>query len=195
MPFTGSVRKVRRERVDGYLPAALHPVFLLEDRQAPAAILTDRLDQREMRATRRPAAHLDPAGVFLPLRHVRHEIDAQDAARPDHVGDGVERRLQIAIANERLENAVGSDHHPEPGRIERQGADVAADQAEAREPSSRRAPSKHQRAPRRAGEHRVRSVDADQLHPGPDQGKRNAARAASELEHRAPNAPGDARPE
>ena len=107
-------------------PAAALDVALLERREAPAPILAHRFDQREVGSAGRTAAQLDLIVVFAPVGHVRHEIDAELTAGHQDATDRIERRREIAVAEQRLQDPVGCQHHREDPRPERQGADVTA---------------------------------------------------------------------
>ena len=61
--------------------------------------------------------------------HVGHEIDAERAARREDARDRGERRGEIARPDQRLQDAVRRDHHRERAVLERQRADVAADES------------------------------------------------------------------
>ena len=79
--------------------AAFH-VPLLEDRQAPARVLTNRFDQREVGSAGRPTAKLDAVFVFPPAGHIRDEIDTEGPSGGKHTANGIERRGEIAVAEQ-----------------------------------------------------------------------------------------------
>ena len=64
----------------GRLPPAPFDVALLEGREAAAAVLTHRFDEREMRAARGPPRSWTRFAYSRQLRHVGHEIDAEEPA-------------------------------------------------------------------------------------------------------------------
>ena len=125
---TVSVRNDEREAARRPLAAALLDVLLVEDRQLPRAILPDRFDQRDARLAAAPqSTEADLVAVFLPDRQIGHEIDAEDAAAREHALDRGQRRLQIGLSDERLQDAVRRHHEIEPRRLaERKKPDVAA---------------------------------------------------------------------
>ena len=83
-----------------------------------------------MGAAGRAAAQLDAVLVFAPVGHVRHEIDAERAAAREDAGDRLERRGEIAVGEQRLQNPVGGQDHRKRTRPERQRADVTADETQ-----------------------------------------------------------------
>src|SRR5439155_19569996 len=88
-------------KLETLLGCAASPSFdvpLFEHRHATSAILPDRFDEREMGAASCAAAQLHAVAVLAPVRHVRHEIDAEPAARPQDACDGVQGRREIAVA-------------------------------------------------------------------------------------------------
>ena len=80
--------------------AAPFDVSLLERRQATPPILTHRLDERQADAALGRPAKLHAVCVLAPSRHVRHQIDAEDAATLEDAGDRRQRPGEIAIAQE-----------------------------------------------------------------------------------------------
>ena len=82
-------------------PAALD-VSLLERCQATPRILANRLDERQVRAARPATAKLHAVAIFAPMGHVGHQVETEGTAGPDHARHGLERREEIAIAQQRL---------------------------------------------------------------------------------------------
>ena len=163
--------------------AAALDVSLLERRQPPLRVLADRFDQRQLGAAGL-AAQLDAVRVLAPVRHVGHEIDAEDAARRDDARDRCrasrsDRAAGSATAGCRT-GAITIANEP---RLERQRADVAADETETRGRVGELATWSIRRA--RALEHRRRPIDADELDAGARQRQRDATGSASELQHAA----------
>src|SRR6185312_7980216 len=106
--------------------AAALDVPLIEGRQVPPWILTDRFDKLHGRAARHPAAKLHLVPVLAPLRDVGHEVDGERAAAFEDARDRRQRVLQIALANQRLENAVRREDHREARALEWKMPDVRA---------------------------------------------------------------------
>src|SRR5262245_42374899 len=93
----GNRQRAKRqlETVFAQATAAALDVALLERREPAAAVLADRLDERQM-SIAVAAAQLDLVAVFLPVRHVGHEVDAERPALSDHARDRIERLREIA---------------------------------------------------------------------------------------------------
>jgi len=80
--------------------AATFHVPLLEGRPAPARVLTNRFDQREVGSASRPTAKLDTVVVFPPAGYIRDEIDAEGPSGGKDTAHGIERRREIAVAEQ-----------------------------------------------------------------------------------------------
>jgi len=102
-------------------------MFLFEGREVPLPILADRFDERELRGAGAPA-QLHAVLVLAPFRHVGHQVDAERAVRRDDARDRSERRGQIARPDQRLQDAIGRQDLRKRPRLERQSADVTADE-------------------------------------------------------------------
>src|SRR5580765_6275112 len=80
---------LNRQRPEGQLETVLRRPALapfhvaLRERGQPAgAILANRLDEREIYASSGRAAQLHTVRILAPVRHVRHEVEPEGAARP-----------------------------------------------------------------------------------------------------------------
>src|SRR5262245_53451084 len=89
----------------GPAPPALD-VLLIEDREALRAILADRLDKRQTRGFAAGTGQAAAPMVFGPAREVGHQIDPEQPSTADHAGHRLQRRQQIPLARQRLQNAV-----------------------------------------------------------------------------------------
>ena len=130
----------------------------------------------------RAATQLDAVAVLAPVGHVGHEVDAQRAARTQDARDRLKRRLQVAVAEQRLQDAVRREHGGERARRERQRANVAAHEAQ---------PIGQPRAAAARGgarQHGRGAVDAGEGDAGPRERQGDAAGAAPQLEHAAAGA-------
>lgn len=79
-----------------------------------------------MGATCALATQAHALAVFLPGRQIRDELEAEHTARFQHACDRGERRGQIALAQQRLQNSVRRNHERKRSIVEWQMPDVAA---------------------------------------------------------------------
>ena len=111
--------------------------------------------------------------------------------RHQDASDRIERRREVAVAEQRLQDPVGCENHREgtgagtATRGCRRGSRSrrTVDCASRRTGRSARCPAGQPRA--QPGEHPVRTIDPDQIDAGSRQRERDAAGAAAELEHAA----------
>ena len=184
---TDSVRNVSEKRCTRRSPSAALDVLLIEDRQPPRAILPHRFDQRERacrgRAAReadaiRYSSHFGRSGTrSMPNSPPRRSTRATDASV----------RVQIALARQRLQDAVRRHHERRTApRAERQLADVAADERARGRPAAR---ARAACAPARASLpiDRCRRSARRRARPAPRCGRcRSRARAPAVLRGREP---------
>src|SRR4029453_950831 len=94
--------EAQREAVGPLLAAPALDEFLIEDREAARAILTDGFNQRHARASA-PAAPPCKADAFLvlvPGGKIGHKLEAECAASAQHSMHGRERGRKIAFAQQ-----------------------------------------------------------------------------------------------
>ena len=143
------------------------------------AILPDRFDQRDRFAARAAlAAQADALRVLLPRRQVGDELEAEGAARGQHaLRHAVSVCREIALVEQRLQDAVGRHDERERAIGKRQMPDVAANQLHAR-----LQPRALDTRCARAIQHRLGSIDADHGRALPGDRNRDASGAAAQLE-------------
>src|SRR5258708_4539405 len=180
--------EVQLEPVLARTRAAALYVGLLERRQAPFAILSDRLDEGQL-GPARAAAQPDAILVFRPLRHVGHQIDREPPGRRDHARDRRERRREIARLRQTLKDAVRREDNRKRGVGKRQCANVAPHELGI---AGCGLPLATADGPR---EHRRRSIDADEVDAGASERFRHPTGPASKFEHGTACTRGEAAPE
>src|SRR4029453_16905290 len=166
----GQRAKHQVEPVLANLAAALNDVSLFECRETAPAIAPDRLVEREHRGAG-PAVESPLVGVFLPVPHVRHEIEAERAAARKDTRNGSQRRRQIAWPGERLQNSIRGDHRRKGSIAKRQRANVPANE------------SGGARGFSRASEHLRRAIDPDDVNAGAREGAGYAPGPGPESHH------------
>jgi len=114
----------------GGMPTPPLDVTLLECRQSANPILSNRFNQRQVHPARGLPTQLHAIAVLPPVGHVGNEIDPEGAAWPQDARNRLQGGTQIAIAEQRLEDAVRRERHRERARAERQRANVAAHQVQ-----------------------------------------------------------------
>ena len=145
---SGSVRNVRSKRMlAGRLLAAALDVGLLEDRQAPRGP-GGPIRRASGACRRRPGPR-----IWMRFEYSRQFGTSGTRSMPKRPPGAstrateVERRREIAVADQRLQDAVRREHRRELAVRKRQGADVAAHQRTGRCVGAP-APARWTRAPR-----------------------------------------------
>ncbi len=120
----------QREAMRAAGAAGAFDEFLIRRSSAAIAVLTDRFDQRHRCAARAAAAaETDATRILLPARHVQHQVEAESAARRQHARDGAERFRQVALAHQRLQDAVRRNHQIESATTDRRRRPARASDA------------------------------------------------------------------
>ena len=152
--------------------------LLVEDRQAPATILTDGLDERDAPPRAGATSQADLPAVLVPGREVGHEVDSKTSPRCENTSDLSQRGIEILVGDERLQQAVRCDDGTERRWAKRKRSHVRTNDRWAA--AGRKSPASADRS----GEHRRRSIDANDPEAFTSDGRQHATGSASELEHR-----------
>ena len=141
-------------------------IGLFEDREPPPRILPHRFDQRQVGAAGGAALQLDPVRCTRASSARRARGRCRTGRR---AAARARRRRAWRSDRDRAAATAGSPYGASTiskvAGSERQRADVAADEPQARRPRRRRASRERRHAAPRAREHRRGSVDADERTP------------------------------
>ncbi len=182
MARTGSVRNVNSKRCSAVRPARRSRYFC--SKVVRRRRRSWRTDSTSVRCAPRDAAsaQLNLVAILPPVRHVGDEIETERSPVLQDPRDGRERRDEIAIAEEGLQDAVRREHQRKLTGTKRKSANVAANE---RQTSARVPPAAGPHGPGargRAAEHGRGSIDPDERDARPRQRQRDPSGSAAELE-------------
>ena len=174
--------------LDSLFAPALN-ISLFECGQATSAILTNRLNQRQVSSPRLPASQLNAVVVLAPIRNIRYQVDPEHPITSEHVMDGFESRREIIVVQQRLKDAVRCEHRRKLPASERQRTNVASNEAQSFPRAEGLGPADCSR------QHRRRPIDPDKRDTSTREWQRNATGSAPELEDEAFGPQSNAPPE
>src|SRR6478735_4078049 len=163
--------KRQREPPADHRARALLDEVLVKERETACRLLLDRLDERDVRLfPLTPPAQARLAAVLTPRRQVGDEFRGNPAARRQHAGDGFQRRGQVALVEQRLQDAVRRGDEAKARVWKWQRADVAADEARpvlhAKPRGALPGPREHRRGQVHADDRSARAREGDRHAPG-----------------------------